>query len=762
MNRLRELLKVGLGIGLVLGFALILTFLFSTQRAAREAPQLTPIATITPIATTAVKATPTSATPKPEPTPWIESIQIARRYPLEVTGEVLEDNPWNLYPTPLLSPDGTMMLFRRRVIGGDELWRTDSQGSMARRLLENVWEYTWSPDGEWIAYTQSIPEGGASLWTMRADGSDKQKVVEQLKTGQVYWSSEGRLVYMAPDGSTMSVDRDSNQVRQLVPPLIPSASRFALSPSGDRLALANEASVWLVDLERPEEPMSITPYSGAFSGIRGGLAWSPDGSKVAYSSRSSIYVVDKSGGQITEVKTAWVPRDFAWSPDGRVLAFIGRTEERGFSFEIYLVYAEDKSVKQLTDDREENAAGGHKSSLTWSPDGTRLIYGTSGLPGQKVQVIELAIKSMPELSDYVFGEPQIVLTHTSAIGIAGWLPDSERLLITRRIPGEPREYIETFNVQTGESQRYAERHSLDSKPVWLEAQEAVAFVDSKRGEGWSLRISRGEGQPIMTVATEMTSPFTSADPGGQSVILWPEGEGARPSIFDVEVSQARELGFELPLLSLEEMAALGQMGMPEPYRAAWHPDENRVAFYNDTGLHLADLSTGQVQEVDLGRIIEGKVETWPRWALDAKWSPDGRYLAMLTTVGDLPVSFSDLTILDTFTGELRSMHPEQYIEPGQYYVTDIAWAPNSQSVAIWAVVEEREGVHWKGLYVVEVGTGQSRRMLPQTVFSGGDWGWNLAWFTDGRQLVANCPARNDTGLYLKEGRLCLITVTIQQ
>jgi WD40 repeat protein len=363
-------------------------------------------------------------------------------------------------------------------------------------------------------------------------------------------------------------------------------------------------------------------------------------------------------------------------------------------------------------------------------------------------------KPPPGLEDYDFSEPQVVLTHTSAIGIAGWLPDSERLLITRRIPGEAREYIETFNVRTGELKRYAERKSLDSKPVWLEAQEAVAFVDAKRGEGKSLRISKGEGQPIMTVATGMASRFISADPQGKSVIFQLEGEEGRPAVFDVESSQARELGFELPLLSIEEMAALGQMGMPEPYRAAWHPDGSRVAFYNDTGFYLADLSTGQVQKVNLGRIIEGEVETWPRWALHAQWSPDGRYLAMLTTVGDLPLRFSDLTIFDTITGELRSMHPEQYVEPGRYYVTNIAWAPNSRHLAILAVVRKDDaGFDHDGLFIVDSVARKIKRFLPDYEFGGGGWGWEMAWSSDGRQLVINCPTRS-------EGRLCMISVSV--
>ncbi len=144
-----------------------------------------------------------------------------RRYPLEVEGEVLEDNPWGEYYAPKFSPDGQWMLFRKPVISGDELWITDSQGKNARRLLEKVWDYAWSPDGEWIAYTQPLPkpQKGASLWVMKADGTGKKKLAEPLKTGQVEWTRDNRLVYIAADGSIMSTTKDGKQIKLVAPPV---------------------------------------------------------------------------------------------------------------------------------------------------------------------------------------------------------------------------------------------------------------------------------------------------------------------------------------------------------------------------------------------------------------------------------------------------------------------------------------------------------------------------------------------------------------
>jgi len=342
----------------------------------------------------------------------------------------------------------------------------------------------------------------------------------------------------------------------------------------------------------------------------------------------------------------------------------------------------------------------------------------------------------PPLEAYQFSEPRVVLTHTSAIGIAGWLPDGQRLLVTRLIPGQSREYVEVFNTRTGELQRYGERHSLPGKPVWLAAHQAVAFADVAPDKQVVLRISWGEGAAVETPVSGLAASFLGASPDGRQVVFFTQAAPNRPEALDIAQAQRVTLPVTLP---------------PTPYRISWHPQGDQIAFYNETGFYLADLPSGRICEVDLG-FEESEARYGKRWAFYAQWSPNGRYLAMLTTVGNLPVKFSDLTILDTTAGELHSIHPDQYINPGQYYVTDMAWAPNSQLIAIRAAVEMREGVMYEGLYLVEVASGRDIRMLPEALFTGGDAGWNLAWSRNGQQMAANCPTAN-------EGRLCMIAVT---
>ena len=357
----------------------------------------------------------------------------------------------------------------------------------------------------------------------------------------------------------------------------------------------------------------------------------------------------------------------------------------------------------------------------------------------------------PPLDAYHFSEPQVVLTHTSAIGIVGWLPDGRRLLITRLTSDQSREYIETFDVQTEELQRYGEWHgfsvSFNPKPVWLASEQAVAFADK-----WVLYIGRGEGTPVEEVVTGLAAPYLAASPDGRRVVFFLEVTKQQPQAFDMALAQRQPLPFTLPLMSPQDLPALGQREGPTPYQAAWHLDGNRIAFYNDTGFYLTDPATGQICEIDLGPHVDGK-----RWAVDAQWSPNGRYLAALTTVGDPVVRFIDLTLIDMHTGEYR------HFDLGHQYLAAMTWVPNGHDLLVMAEADrwDTAGANQYDMYLVDAASGSSKQMLMEypLIFSGA---YGITWSPNGQEIALACPTLMPTESTIAEGRLCVISVEVRR
>jgi Tol biopolymer transport system component len=85
------------------------------------------------------------------------------------------DDHFDSYPQ--YSPDGTKIAFTSQANGGmAQIWVMNSDGANPRQLTTTQ-GYTcdWSPDGEWIVYTDSRAVNGR-LWTMRKDGSEKRQL----------------------------------------------------------------------------------------------------------------------------------------------------------------------------------------------------------------------------------------------------------------------------------------------------------------------------------------------------------------------------------------------------------------------------------------------------------------------------------------------------------------------------------------------------------------------------------------------------------
>lgn len=82
-------------------------------------------------------------------------------------------NNENLYPK--YSPDGTRIVFQSQPSGKRvDVWVMNADGSGRRQLTEEgAINPAWSPDGQWIVYTETQKTG--RLWLMRPDGSGKHQ-----------------------------------------------------------------------------------------------------------------------------------------------------------------------------------------------------------------------------------------------------------------------------------------------------------------------------------------------------------------------------------------------------------------------------------------------------------------------------------------------------------------------------------------------------------------------------------------------------------
>ena len=103
-------------------------------------------------------------------------------------------------------------------------------------------------------------------------------------------------------------------------------------------------------------------------------AWSPDGSRIAFTSDRDgsvdIYVMNADGSGVTRLTNdaGWdvIP---AWSPDGSRIAF---TSLRNDSWDIFVMRADGSGLTRLTGGAEWDDV-----SPAWSPDGSRIAFASS-------------------------------------------------------------------------------------------------------------------------------------------------------------------------------------------------------------------------------------------------------------------------------------------------------------------------------------------------------------------------------------------------
>jgi Tol biopolymer transport system component len=228
------------------------------------------------------------------------------------------------------------------VAAAADLFLTEPDGSRRRLTRTAVWEDmpAWSPDGRRVAFSRGdmlchsseCNEPGASLiFVVPARGGEQRQLYdtdEYVHDIGPAWLPDGRrLAFIrqhpggGPDGIYV-VDVDgSGDPRRLVAGW---ADALAWSPNGRWLAYVRwnydeRTELRLVDLRSGR---GRTLAVAASIDQRKGLAWSPDGRRLALADPSGLRLFTLAGGKTRRLLRT-PSASVSWSPDGRQLV-VGR------------------------------------------------------------------------------------------------------------------------------------------------------------------------------------------------------------------------------------------------------------------------------------------------------------------------------------------------------------------------------------------------------------------------------------------------------
>jgi Tol biopolymer transport system component len=235
-----------------------------------------------------------------------------------------------------------------------------------------------------------------------------------------------------------------------------------LGTAGDALVLIDPATGERTELEKT-------------TGRVTSLAWSPDGSRIAYgtvpagtgdgaanSVRASVYSVDVRSGDDTLLSSVigQVPggeegSGIRWSPDARRIAVLaGITDAR-----LYLVRADGSRAELITERVHiEHILGW--PNLDWSPDGTRIAYATFTGDRDTMQIWNAAPDGSTPVSVFASASASASGKRLGLSGDPVWSPDGTQIAFRYGASGDEKGWLVANADGTGDAHEIDELQYL--------------------------------------------------------------------------------------------------------------------------------------------------------------------------------------------------------------------------------------------------------------------------------------------------------------
>jgi Tol biopolymer transport system component/DNA-binding winged helix-turn-helix (wHTH) protein len=332
---------------------------------------------------------------------------------------------------PVFSPDGSTILFNRRVGWERDLFLIRAAGGNPRQITfdnRQIVGYTWTKDGRDIVFSSN--RGGlASLWRVSASGGTPRPV-----------QGVGAPAY-----------------------------RPSIPPKGDQLVYTqffSSDNIWRLDLKEESAGIHKAPVrvTATTRGLNRRPNFSPDGKKIVLDSDrlgySDIYSCDSDGSNCAQVTSFQRETGTArWSPDGHFITF--ESQAQGHE-DIYVVEVPGGTPRLI-----RTFPGANNGTPNWSRDG-QWIYFYSDHQGGPFQLWKVPFKG---------GAPVPVTKNGGVYGIES--ADGHFLYYSKFTqPG-----IWKMPVNGGDESLVLDRPAGDHWYNWALTREGIYFVDDDPPNG---------------------------------------------------------------------------------------------------------------------------------------------------------------------------------------------------------------------------------------------------------------------------------------
>jgi Tol biopolymer transport system component len=307
---------------------------------------------------------------------------------------------------PQWSPNGervaflgfsTVSEFNTVVLGGlasrqIQVMNADGSGTkQVTKVPNGIWDFAWSPVEQKIAYCELDNDGRTAIVILNADGSGRTEVTKMgearcavgmpvlNKTLDRLKSLYSTHLY-GGKASVSLVGGHESDAAQVIKSEVIGLPTLAWSPEGSRLAFTSVVNgkivIGVVGINGGNPKPIIMGYSPQ---------WSPDGKQLLFRhdsekapSVTSICIANADGTQPRKVLDG-ESADFGliWFPDGKSIVFASKRENKNQS-EIFRINADGTGLAKIATQDHSSL-----SSPAVSPDGTELIVDANPSDGSR-------------------------------------------------------------------------------------------------------------------------------------------------------------------------------------------------------------------------------------------------------------------------------------------------------------------------------------------------------------------------------------------